>query len=924
MKKLFAILLIIAMLVPLGITAQAEGVEKKPFYLVNWGVLTDADEDVAKDFTNTFYMPYIWFNDGKLKKGETYAFASKTGGSGTGVEGAKIIAQHTKEWFDENKVPEGARYINFTLPATAINNLNEYCFVGKTIPIVSEWLDAFCKEFKALGGKLDGVTVDVEFLGIYNNYINEGGDGIDFSAKKDPLLYKKIVEHPEYEEKVRPMLVERGFKFYSPVTDNTPEIFSINASSGAEYSQSRSIWNAVMRNYLRDVITEGCAPMWKYFPDAVLSDYTSKNADPWVKELDDKGGVNASSGGSYTTVGNSNNDNFYSVRPSTNFFKDKNGAVDYPTLPGYNNAVFSNTPYNRFLFEVNVGKGTYLASDNGNVSWWLAHAYYGSAAHTPYWSETVLHLCMLNPQIFLGYILTQDCKNDADIYTNALMVNDQLLRMASKHAGYADLKPLNVEHNWNYGFVLSGAYANGRNIYRITPDTTNMKLEDFQVKDAKDPTFRINGTTVTFPGGKILADDEVYDIGTCGYWVETSKDVFPVYTRGNDFYREYAAYQETFEQYDVGTEYIYKNITPDFTWEPRKTGTSTSTIVADPTDAAKKMLAVTGNYEYKNIKLPDNIIGADTYAKHQAWEISFILPDDMPADAELTLLNAVHKTNKFKDTGIKVKGGKVFYDNAGTSTELAGVTLAAGTKYTVVREFDFTDSAACTCSYYVYDANRTPLGSVLKVPVPAKWELPINTIQYSTKGVTGKAVLFDDYKLYTTRVNTDFYTYNADTGIPVADMNAPQEGNVAYRFAWLNSTNTEKSYTVMVAYYDGDTKVSEEVYKELKLPANANGADFGEIENKQAGKKMLVYVRDNNSADDETNVTPGTDAPADPNATTPTDPNGGDSGENAGNTKLIIIIAAAAAVVVIAVVVVVIVASKKKKTAPKTEEKTEE
>ena len=106
---------------------------------------------------------------------------------------------------------------------------------------------------------------------------------------------------------------------------------------------------------------------------------------------------------------------------------------------------------------------------------------------------------------------------------------------------------------------------------------------------------------------------------------------------------------------------------------------------------------------------------------------------------------------------------------------------------------------------------------------------------------------------------------------------------------------------------------------------NANGADFGEIENKQAGKKMLVYVRDNNPADGETAVTPGTDAPADPNATTPTDPNAGTTADEKTGNSMIIIIAAAAAVVVIAVVVVVIVASKKKKnTTPKTEETPEE
>ena len=124
MKKLLAILLIVAMVLPFGLTAQAESVAKKPFYLVNWGVLTDADPNVTKDFTNTFYMPYIWFNSDKLKNGVTYAYASKTGGSGNGVEGAKIIAASTKKWFDENKIPAGARYINFTLPATAVTAAN--------------------------------------------------------------------------------------------------------------------------------------------------------------------------------------------------------------------------------------------------------------------------------------------------------------------------------------------------------------------------------------------------------------------------------------------------------------------------------------------------------------------------------------------------------------------------------------------------------------------------------------------------------------------------------------------------------------------------------------------------------------------------------------------------------------------------------
>ena len=331
------------------------------------------------------------------------------------------------------------------------------------------------------------------------------------------------------------------------------------------------------------------------------------------------------------------------------------------------------------------------------------------------------------------------------------------------------------------------------------------------------------------------------------------------------------------------------------------------------------MLAVTGTYEFKNVKMPDNILGADTYAKYQAWEMSFILPADMAEDAELQMLYGIHSKNKFKDQGVKVAGGKLYYDNAGELVEMEGVTLTAGVKYTVVREFDFSNSEAYICSYRVYDAEGKEIGKAVKIPVPAKWELPIVTIGYKATKVAGNPVLVDDYKLYTTKVNTDFYLYNAATGQPIAtaDMATPREGATAYRFAWLNSTGEEKSYSLMAAYYDGDTMVSEEVVQELKLAPQENGAFFGEIENKQAGKKMLLYIRDNNPAEEEEIVDPGVDEPTE------------EPSEGGLDTQMIIIIGAAAAVVVIAIVVIVIVASSKKKKkaaaqAPATEEKTEE
>ena len=897
MKKLLAILLILAMVIPMGLVVQADEVAKKPFTLVNWGAFDDIDPAVTATFTNTFYMPYYWSNSGKLAKGEANAYWPSTGA--TTIE---TLASSTKEWFEDYNYPEGARHINFTMVATAVHALGDICFLEGVAPLVSAWLDEFLKEFKRIGGELDGLVVDVEYLDTSYYYIHS-----NYYAK-DPLVYDKIVKNPVYQEKIRPKLVERGFKFYPNPTEHTPEIYSIHPNSGSEYAASRGIWDAVLTEYKNQVITDSCAPLWDYYPDAIVCDYTVRDVKPWIRQLGDHGGVGGSSGGVINTAGNASNENFYSVRPSTNFFKDSNGGPDYKNVGTYTEAVFENTPFNRFLYETNIGKETVMASTNGQVTYWMAHAYYGEKnARTPYYAELLYHLSLLDPERFLGYILPQDCKTDGqshdyEKYGHALQIVDESLRKVSELAGYADRQRLPVTKEWNNHYVLTGMYANGRNVWRITPDNSKMSVEDFLVKGTTDPAFQIEGVTVTFPGGKIIEESDVYDIGTCGYWVETAKDVYPVVTKETDYFKTYPSYGEDFDDFEIGTEYNYNNALPAATWENKKVGTGSATIIADPANAGNQVLAVTGSYNMKNVKLPRNITAGDSYAEYQAWEISFTLPADMAAEAELQLLNIIPEKKTAKDKGVKVVGGKVFYDNAGELVEMEGVTLVAGTKYTVIREFDFSVTDAYTCSYYVY-AGDALVGRAVKIPL-AKTDLPVYAISYSAKGVTGEAVLFDDYKLYPTKVNADFLLYDGKTGIAVEDVQQPRENSTAYRFSCLNATNTEKSYTVMAAYYDGDTKISEEVVKDVVIAPNTDGIDYGVVENKQAGKKMVVYLKDNNPAEEEEILVPGDEPTEEPE---PTDL----------DTQMLMIIAAAAAVVIVAVVVVVILASKKKKTAKK-------
>ena len=888
MKKLLAILLVLTMLLPMGMIAQAEEADVKPFYMAQWGKVQDG-------LTNVYEMPFFWVNKGKLDNVLTAVWFGDADSYSI-----PVIAAALKEKFDA--YPDGARFINYCLAADALHaKAKDVVFVEDGIALSHEWLRAFLAEYKRIGGKLDGLVVDIEFEDLYATYIHSRYAG------KDPLIYNKIVNNPMYAEKIRPELEARGFKFYDKVTPETPEIFGIHPKSGNEYAESRNIWDAVLRSYMNTMVTEACAPLWEYYPDAEMSDYQSKALDPWLKELNDGGGLNAA-GGNYTTAGTSSNENYYSVRPY-NFFTDSTGAVKYSTIPGYNKAIYENKTFNYFLFEANIFKNTYLAADDGEVSFWIAHYLYNksnknSATLTPYYTEQILHMGLLNPQYFMGYIIQSEVGYEED-YQFCLAIVDDILKELTRMVGAADRQPISVETTWNSSFVLSGMTAGGKNVWRLTPDAALGDLDSFVVADASDLTFKLGNETITFAGGKIVEDGQVrgWDENeneilnnTFGYWIETAADVMPAVVREADFHEIYPAYSEDYESYEIGTEYNYKNALPENCWELKKVGNSSATVIADATNENNKVLALQGNITLKNVNMPKNITAGDSYAENQAWSVEMTLPTDMPEDAEVVLLNGVSDKKKSEDGGFQILGKKVYYSQEGEYVELSGVTLTSGSKYRFVRDMDFNVADAYTCDYYVYDAAGNLLGKAKDIAIGAL-DIPVGGVGMSCTGVSGEALLLDNYKLYPTKVGYDFELYDYSTGMKMKDLEAASAGSVAYRFSWLNATNKEKTYSVMAAYYEGDKLVEEKVFKEVKLAANFEGLDYGVVEVPE-GQTVKVYLRNDNPADDDD--TPGAIQ------------------KDSGVDPILFVLIGVVAVVVIAVVVALLLTGKK---APKGKKK---
>ena len=809
MKRIAAMFLLLALILPLVPAAKADTVAVKPYYGIG-----------SSDF-NRVKFPNL---EGRLTvnvgvaDGQTY-FSSSTGG-----KDINKIASILKTTAD--RYPEGMRHLILFRTSEVFQLGEDVVYLEKGVNQLKEQFTTFIKAYAEAGGKLDSLILDVEYVNLYSWYIYTKA-----YTKGVPTIYADIVKNPLYQTEIRPMLVERGFVFYEDPSGAQSEIFSIyprlKGEEKKKYAISQEIWDTVMRIRLNNYMTEAIyEPLAQYMPGVALYDYQSRAIHAWNKDLSDTGEHSYITGNS-VPVGITSHYNTYGSRLGSGFFTEDNQPV-YKNPVAYNNAVYDRTPYHHFLWDINLMKNMYAAS-GGKVSFTVAEYDYspnkvGTPSNTPYYTETVLHIGLLDPQPFSIYMYDKAFESTEEYNKRAQVLQDIMAEL-TRVAGYADRKPIAVPSTWNSSFVLSGIYANGRNLWRLTPDTSKgTTLESFQVK-AADPTFSIDGQTVTFPQGKIIADGQIGVVGTCGYWIETPKDVTPIVTTDPNRFSQYPAFSEDFESYASGAAFDSATANPKGCW----TVEGTPTIQAQNGNQA---LALTGNVTLSNTKLPQNITAGDNYAKEQIWEVSFCLTENLPADGELKLLTC-------GDGGIKIAGDKVYYDENGSYKALNGVTLTAGQSYTVRRRVDFRTDFVY--DFAVMDAAGKVIGEAKTVAM-AKISLPVAKISISCANVTGQ-VLLDDYKLYPTGVAADLEVYNAQSGILLQDTTQKSSHDVAYRLSWLNGSEKVHSREVIATFYDAAGKeISSQTLKRVEMQPGCDNVETGIVQVPQ-GQAVVLQLK---------------------------------------------------------------------------------
>ena len=825
MKKALSLLLVVFMLVPMClITGAEEATEIRPFTAISW-----ASDTAPYDNMTNFVTVHI----GKSED-DIYPYAYMAGGR---ITGAKKIAAEAKKAMDTR--PEGMKVLQIQRAMDAFSVKSEaVIYIDYSIEKLQKIANNFFKEYKAVGGELELLVMDVEYFAALSWYLYAWSYQKGYTS-----VYNDIVNHPKYQTEIRPMLVERGFKFYEG--DTYPEIWSINPYSGEQYSVSRSIWDQVMRCRISAYVNKAFyEPLKEHFPEASMCDYQVSDTKGWQKKLG-RTGVEIYLGGNMERVGDTSNLNSYFIAPTQEFFAP--GVYKNPVA--YNGAVYEDKSYNMFLWDVNRFKQSYEATDTKKFNVWMGvynrttwdtYAYRkGSSCNTPYYSETVLHTGMLNPDTFLYFDATEGQPDiTAEEHKMQTKVFAELLNELTRVVGAADRKPIYTNAEWNNGYVLSGMYAGGKNVWRITPDTSNgMTLEEFKV-EGTDPTFSSCGKTITFPQGKIIEDSKISVLGTCGYWIETPADVMPVVTVENDRYANNPSYIEDYEQYQVGSTYQYMDIKPATVWEFDITaGNARPTIVSHNGSNA---LALTGTTSLLNIKMPANITAGDYYAKNQAWEVTVTLPANMGSDEIIFVLGSGTADWIECDGGIKVEGSKVYYDNNGEYMPMEGVTLTAGATYTFKRVVHFENAEAFTSDFYVYDASKKEVGKIEGAAM-MDLDLPVGGIKIGCENLK-EQVIFDNYKLYPVGLTADFEIYQADVGIQFTETETPKNEDTAYRLSWLNGTDTNSNATVMAKFYEGGNLVSEVVLAEVTLEAFNDGVITGVVEVAE-GQSVKVYMK---------------------------------------------------------------------------------
>jgi hypothetical protein len=147
---------------------------------------------------------------------------------------------------------------------------------------------------------------------------------------------------------------------------------------------------------------------------------------------------------------------------------------------------------------------------------------YSSIGGTDYFQEVVFHTALCNPDTILTWnpYRWQEQQDPADYCQDGdVRLLDDLLDQINDLMGYSDratlVEAMTPAHQ---PFILTGCRANGRSVWRLTPDPDQSPVGLSETKVSEAPlTFRLGGQTLVLAGGSVFTPEKA--LSSVGYWI---------------------------------------------------------------------------------------------------------------------------------------------------------------------------------------------------------------------------------------------------------------------------------------------------------------------------------------------------------------------------------------------------------------------
>lgn len=441
-------------------------------------------------------------------------------------------------------------------------------------------LGEFFKTYYNMGGNLDFIYSDFESNVNMWNLTEE--------------QIEEITSEERYSSDLKPMLIEAGYQ-----TSHDLLLGELKSILKFTLSDNYLYFNNVLANMASDYHTRAIyEPAAKWFKNVKYSDYGSSDIKQYYGAMD--GSHRVYVGGDSKKTGTHSVPVLYREITRGSYYADLYELAD--EINGGDDATVSQLPdtdFGELMGSIGKLRISALSTESGKVTPYVSGTdedFFSSG----YFSEQILHVGLHDPDpiLYFGARLSSS-ESDETVNTrrNALL---EALEELNSIVGYADRKSLNTElPEYTAAYCISGMYANGRNIWRVTPDTSVVAYEDFHIS-GEVPTFKVGDVTISFPGGEIIPNTR----STIGYWVATDSGVTPQIARtdasvpeiklefiGDDavaFYRSLSGgnYNLYMASYDAESNFIDVEIRPMSTLSG--SGAVSITDIAKPTGTAAR------------------------------------------------------------------------------------------------------------------------------------------------------------------------------------------------------------------------------------------------------------------------------------------------------------------------------------------------